>query len=164
MINSSSSENLIKTKNSNFQHSTKILNSEGNLGSDSTNHPIKDDEFTLNRNNNDFVEILDNINIKESTNIEFSMNNLEKKLEQKLFNIKQENEKNKILNLTKNYCVYKDVFEETIKTVHQFNNIKSNKLLNKILTGYNETVQTLFLNFSKLYEKYTEGETVYNSK
>lgn len=146
------------------------INSDGNINSgDSTNNLIKNEEFTLNRKNNDFIEILDNINIRETThnnnnNLESNLNLLEKKLEQKLIAIKQENEKNKILNLTKKYSAYKTVFEESIKTINECNNIKNNNLLNKILSGYNDTVQTLFMNFSKLHEKYTEGESVYQSK
>ena len=125
---------------------------------------MKNEEFTLNRKNNEFIEILDNINIKESNNLESSLNLLEIKLDQKLLAIKQENEKNKILNLTKKYSAYKTVFEESIRSITECNNIKTNSLLVKILNGYNDTVQTLFLNFSKLHEKYSEGESVYQSK
>jgi len=125
---------------------------------------MKNEDFTLNRKNTEFIEILDNINIKESNNLEANLTILEKKLEQKLLEIKQENEKNKILNLTKKYSAYKTVFEESIKSITECNNIKANNLLRKILNGYNDTVQTLFMNFSKLHEKYTEGESVYQSK
>jgi len=135
------------------------------LNSDGTNILLKNEEFTLNRkNNNDFIEILDNINIKETNNsLESAFNIIEKKLDQKLINIKQENEKNKILNLTKKYSAYKSIFEETIKSITECCNLKSNNLLMKIMNGYNDTVQTLFMNFSKLHEKYTEGESVYQS-
>ncbi len=142
-----------------------VLNTDGNLNSgESTKNFMKNEDFTLNRKNTEFIEILDNINIKESNNLEANLTILEKKLEQKLLEIKQENEKNKILNLTKKYSAYKTVFEESIKSITECNNIKANNLLRKILNGYNDTVQTLFMNFSKLHEKYTEGESVYQSK
>lgn len=160
--NTQSSENLLATGNSiaSFnQMSNKNLFTDGNFNAD-----VKNEEFTLNRKNNDFIEILDNINIKESNNLEASFNFLEKKLDEKLIAIKQENEKNKILNLNKKYNAYRNAFEETIKAVSEFNNNKSNSLLNKILNGYNDTVQTLFFNFTKLHEKFTEGESVYQSK
>lgn len=140
------------------------LNTDGNLNSgNSAKILMKNEEFTLNRKNNDFIEILDNIKIKENSNLESSLNLLEKKLEHKMLAIKQENEKNKILNLTKKYSAYKSVFEESIKSITECCNIKSNNLLVKIFNGYNDTVQTLFMNFSKLHEKYSEGETVYQS-
>jgi hypothetical protein len=78
--------------------------------------------------------------------------------------LKQENEKNKILNLTKKYSAYRSIFEESIKTINETNNIKSNNLLNRLFNGYNDTVQTLFINFSKLHDKFSEGESVYQSK
>ena len=125
---------------------------------------MKNEEFTLNRKNNDFIEILDNININECNNLESNLILLEKKLEEKLLSIKEENEKNKILNLTKKYSAFKTIFEESIKSITDYSNIKTNNLLLKILNGYDETVQTLLMNFSKLHEKYTEGESVYQSK
>lgn len=107
---------------------------------------------------------MDNIKIKDGNNLETNLNILEKKLDTKLQIIKQENEKNKILNLTKKYSAYRSIFEDSIKTINETNNIKSNNLLIKLFNGYNDTVQTLFMNFSKLHDKFTEGETVYQSK
>ncbi len=167
ITNSASSENLIttgKTKSSNNPNSN-ILNTDENLYSEGTNILLKNEEFTLNRKNNDFIEILDNINIKETNNnLEGCLNIIEKKLDQKMILIKQENEKNKITNLNKKYSAYKSTFEETIKSIIDCNNLKSNNLLFKIINGYNDTVQTLFMNFTKLHEKYTEGESVFQSK
>jgi len=88
---------------------------------------------------------------------------LENKLEEKLISVKQEYENNKILYLTKKYSSYKNIFEESIKSINEFNNIKNNKLLSKILNGFNDTVQTLFVNFSKLHEKHNEIENVNES-
>lgn len=169
--NSQSSENLLSTGKSksslNNQFSHHILHTDGNIhsSSDGSKNLLKNEEFTLNRKNNDFIEILDNINIKDptSTNLEANFIILERKLDDKLHAIKQENEKNKILNLNKKYTAYKNIFEEAIKAVYECNNIKSNQLLSKVFNGFNDTVQTLLVNFSKLHEKFTEGETVYQS-
>lgn len=164
LTNSASSENLIttgKTKDSLGKNTMQKNDIKENY--DSNKIGMKNEEFTLNRKNNEIIEILDNINIKENNSLESSLNLLEKKLEQKLIDIKQENEKNKILNLTKKYSAYKTIFEESIKSITECSNIKSNNLLTKIFNGYNDTVQTLFMNFSKLHDKYTEGESVYQS-
>jgi len=160
----SSNENLSSLgviNNNNNSNDQQILHTDGDF-----NKKVnpKGSDFTLNKKNNDFIEILDNIKIKEGNNLETNFNILEKKLETKLQIIKQENEKNKILNLTKKYSAYRSIFEDSIKTIHQTNNIKSNNLLNKLFNGYNDTVQTLFMNFSKLHDKFSEGETVYQSK
>lgn len=164
--NSASSENLLGSEKTNSStNKNNILNTDGNLNLENKKKLLKNEEFTLNkRNNNDFIEILDNINIKEINNLENILNSLENKLDQKLLSIKQENEKNKILNLTKKFSAYKSIFEETIKSVNELSNIKSNNLFLKIFNGYNDTVHTLFMNFSKLHEKYSEGETIYQSK
>ena len=107
---------------------------------------------------------MDNIKIKEGNNLEKNFNILEKKLDTKLQIIKQENEKNKILNLTKKYTAYRSIFEDTIKIIYETNNINTNNLMNKLFNGYNDTVQTLFMNFSKLHDKFSQGESVYQSK
>jgi len=165
LTNSTSSENFITTGKTKDSISNNIVNNtDGNLISQSTKILMKNEEFTLNRKNNDFIEILDNINIKESNNLETNLILLEKKLEEKLLLIKEENEKNKILNLKKKYSAFKTIFRESIKSITDYSNIKTNNLLLKILNGYDETVQTLLMNFSKLHEKYTEGESVYQSK
>lgn len=164
--NSASSDNLLGSEKTNSStNQNNILNTDGNLNLEIKKKLLKNEEFTLNkRNNNDFIEILDNINIKETNNLENIFNLLENKLDQNLLSIKQENEKNKILCLTKKFSAYKTIFEETIKSVNEFSNIKSNNLFLKIFNGYNDTVQTLFMNFSKLHEKLTEGESIYQSK
>lgn len=161
---SNSNENLKPSHKDSYQINNtssdyQVLHTDGDIINNS-----KGSDFTLNKKNNDFIEILDNIKIKDGNNLETNLNILEKKLETKLQIIKQENEKNKILNLTKKYSAYKSIFEESIKTIHETNNIKNSKLMSKLFNGYNDTVQTLFMNFSKLHDKFSEGEGVYQSK
>jgi hypothetical protein len=143
--------------------SNQVLHTNGDIDINKKTKPEGFD-FTLNAQNNDIIEILDNIKIKEGNSLEKIFTILEKKLETKLQIIKKDNGKNKIINLTKKYSAYKSIFEDCIKTIYEIKNVKSNKLLNYLLNGYNDIFQTLFMNYSKLHDKLIQGESIYQSK
>lgn len=128
-------------------------------------------EFTLNKNDNDFLAVSEKVSHNFSNLTSQNRNReqflgLENKLDEMLSGVQNnyDNEKEKVLTITKKYAVYKKIFGDFLKLPFVSNsNDYGRNILEKINDGYNESIQTLMINYTKMHEKVSEYELITNS-
>ena len=143
-------------------------------------------EFTLNRNDNDFMKAVTTQTILQSNKNTVLINsknnsnqitqrrsqfiNLESKMEELIGNLINKKstgnniENEKLIQITKKYAVYKKILEEYIKIIaNDSSELNSKNILNKVFEGYNDAIQSLMMNYTKIYDKLSDYESVTNS-
>jgi hypothetical protein len=121
-------------------------------------------EFTLNRNDNDFLHAITTCNNQTSNSIPIPNSNqfliLETKLEDLLTTLKENKKEDKFSLLGKKNSIMKKIFEEYINIIP----IEGGRnLLGRIYEGYDESMNTLMVSFSKVNEKLSDYETLTSS-
>lgn len=153
-------------------------------------------EFTLNRNNNDFLQVVNNtvgscqanqgnqgnngnsnsINciqtlqgIMISNNFKSRVNSIELKMEEGSAILNKSNNseiKDKVSFSVKKFSIFKKSFEEYLKLLNNENEGYSlgKNMLNKILDGFNDTLQVVVNSYNKVNEKISDYDSLSTSK
>lgn len=144
-------------------------------------------EFTLNRNNNDFLQVVNNTvgssvanngnsnciqtvqGIIISNNFKSNVNSIELKMEEGSAILNKSNNseiKDKVSFSVKKYSIFKKSFEEYLKLLNNENEGYSlgKNMLNKILDGFNDTLQVVVNSYNKVNEKISDYDSLSTSK
>jgi hypothetical protein len=144
-------------------------------------------EFTLNRNNNDFIQVVNNTvgnsqthngpsgfihnqqGILISSNFKNNVNSIELKMEEALAILNKSNNseiKDKVSFSVKKYSLFKKSFEEYLKLINSEGEGYSlgKNMLNKILEGFNDTLQVVVNSYNKVNEKMSDYDSLSTSK